>query len=101
MFGDEEALKTAYRGVGIAVVCRATRKDRWTVRVLLAHPTTSPRRCDRRTEKRMKSLMTAGAMCSAKPAHERDDMRPIIWSLWLLTFWIVFAGRAEEVSAQE
>ena len=47
MFGDEEALKTAYRGVGIAVVCRATRKDHWTVRVLLAHPTTSTLAHDR------------------------------------------------------
>jgi hypothetical protein len=47
MFGDEEALKAAHRGVGIAVVCRATRKDRWTVRVLLAHPTTSTLAHDR------------------------------------------------------
>jgi hypothetical protein len=41
MFGKEEALKTAHRGVGRAVVCRATRKDCWTVRLLLAPPTTS------------------------------------------------------------
>ncbi len=47
MFGEEEVLKTAHRGVGIAVVCRATRKDRWTVRLLLAHPTTSTLAHDR------------------------------------------------------
>ncbi len=47
MFGEEEALKTAHRGVGIAVVCHATRKDRWTVRLLLAHPTTSTLAHDR------------------------------------------------------
>ncbi len=47
MFGKEETLKTAHRGVGRAVVCRATRKDCWTVRLLLAPPTTSTLAHDR------------------------------------------------------
>ncbi len=47
MFDEEEALKTAHRGVSIAVVRRATRTGRWTVRLLLAHPTTSTLAHDR------------------------------------------------------